>query len=295
MTGQVREKASRRVGGITRSTGRAEGGSSPQLLERTFAVLALFAGDKTEWTTTEIGAECGLPVPTAHRIVVALATHGFLVRDPDSKRFRLGPAAIALGRAALSANDLPTVASSLLPRLTAVTEETSLLTVPIADNDGVVCLLRFESPHPLRLSVEPGHRLPLHAGANQKAILAFMPEDDRERVAHGKLEQFCRNTLDTPKAVLDEIAVIRKRGWAYSLEETNPGVWGIAIALLDGSGHAVAAIGVAGPQVRLTRDSVKTSLQATQDVALDMASSLGLTSSCTSPIVPSRLALRPSR
>jgi DNA-binding IclR family transcriptional regulator len=274
---------------------KVDGGSSPQLLERTFAVLALFAGDQTEWTTTEIGAECRLPVPTAHRIVVALATHGFLVRDPDSKRFRLGPAAIALGRAALSGNDLPAVAAQLLPRLTAETEETSLLTVPIAGHDGAVCLLRFESPHPLRLSVEPGRRLPLHAGASQKAILAYLPEADRERVAKGELEQFCRNTLDTPQAVLDEIAVIRKRGWAYSLEETNPGVWGVAIALVDAAGHAVAAVGVAGPQVRLTRDTVKTSLEATQAVAVEMAASLGLTSSCTSPSVPSRLALRPAR
>jgi IclR family acetate operon transcriptional repressor len=234
--------------------------TSPQLLERTFSVLGLFAGDKTQWTTTEIGQRCGLPVPTAHRIVVALSAHGFLVRDQSSKRFRLGPAAIALGRAALSANDLPTAAAALLPRLTAETEETSLLTVPTAGNESSVCLLRFESPHPLRLSVEPGRHLPLHAGASQKAILAFLPEADRERVAHGPLERFCSATLDTPQAVLEEVKTIRSRGWAYSLEETNPGVWGVAIALLDSTGIAVAAVGVAGPQVRLTREVVKTSL-----------------------------------
>jgi DNA-binding IclR family transcriptional regulator len=296
MTSRTRDKTAPQRGGASAArTKTNDGGASPQLLERTFAVLALFAGDKTEWTTTEIGAECGLPVPTAHRIVVALATHGFLVRDPSSKRFRLGPSAISLGRAALSANDLPTVAAQLLPRLTVETQETSLLTVPIADHEGAVCLLRFESPHPLRLSVEPGRRLPLHAGASQKAILAYLPEADRERVAHGKLEQFCRNTLGTPQTVMDEIAVIRKRGWAYSLEETNAGVWGVAIALLDGAGYAVAAVGVAGPQVRLTRTTVKNSLEATQDVAVEMATSLGLTSSCTSLAVPARLALRPSR
>jgi DNA-binding IclR family transcriptional regulator len=295
MSGHTRGATSSRRGTAAARSRPGDGRGSPQLLERTFAVLGLFAADKTEWTTTEIGAACGLPVPTAHRIVVALAAHGFLVRDADSKRFRLGPAAIALGRAALSANDLPTVAASLLPRLTAETKETSVLTVPIDDRDGAVCLLRFESPHPLRLSVEPGRRLPLHAGASQKAILAYLPEADRERVAHGTLEHFCRSTLSTSAEVLDEIAVIRKRGWAYSLEETNPGVWGIAIALLDGAGHAVAAVGVAGPQVRLTRDTVRSSLEATQRIALEMASLLGLTSSCRSLTVPSRLSMRSSR
>lgn len=270
-----------------------DGSGSPQLLERTFAVLGLFAGDRSQWTTTEISQQCGLPVPTVHRIVVALSAHGFLVRDLASKRFRLGPAAIALGRAALSANDLPTVASTLLPRLTDATEETSLLTVPTMGNDGSVCLVRVESPHPLRLSVEPGRHLPLHAGANQKAILAFTPQEDQDRVVEGPLEQFCRMTLVQPAALRAELETIRTRGWAYSLEETNPGVWGVAIALLDNNSHAVAAIGIAGPQIRLSRDAVRTSLKATQAIAEEFAASLGLTSSCQGDIVvPKRLAVR---
>lgn len=266
---------------------------SPQLLERTFTVLRLFASDQSEWTTTEISQECGLPVPTVHRIVVSLSAHEFLVRDPASKRFRLGPAAIALGRAALSANDLPTVASALLPRLSAQTEETSLLTVPTVGNDGSVCLVRFESPHPLRLSVEPGRHLPLHAGASQKAILAYLPEEDRQRVIEGPLEKFCRRTLDSAEALEEEIATIRSRGWAYSLEETNPGVWGVAIALLNSADYAVAAVGVAGPQVRLSREAVRRSLEATQAVAEELAGSLGMTSSSHGKlIVPAGLVPR---
>jgi IclR family acetate operon transcriptional repressor len=269
--------------------------SSPQLLERTFSVLGLFASGRSEWTTTEISQQCGLPVPTVHRIVVSLTSHGFLVRDPSNKRFRLGPAAIALGRAALSAADLPTIASRLLPRLTAATEETSLLTVPTVAHDGSVCLVRVESPHPLRLSVEPGHRLPLHAGASQKAILAYLPEEDRQRVLSGPLEKFCRLTLDSPEALEKEIEAIRSRGWAFSLEETNPGVWGVAIALLNHAGHAVAAVGVAGPDVRLSQEIIRMSVEETQSVAEELATSLGLRSSSQGEVVvPARLARRPS-
>lgn len=250
--------------------------ASPQLLERTFAVLALFDGERAEWTTTEISQACGLPLPTVHRIVVALDAHGYLVRDLASKRFRLGPAAIRLGRAALSANSLPTVASSLLPQLTAETMETSLLTVPTVGRDGTLCVVRVESPHPLRLSVEPGRRLPLHAGANQKVILAFLPKDDQERVLAGPLEKLSGRTISTPNALRAELETIRGCGWAYSLEETDPGVWGAAVALLDPAGHAVAAVGVAGPRVRLSRSVVRRSLEATRHVAVEMASSLGL-------------------
>lgn len=263
----------------------SQSSASPQLLERTFAMLSFFAADHPEWTTTELSGVSGLPVPTTHRIVVALQRHGFLVRDPATKRFRLGPAAIALGRAALSSADLPTVAGKLLPRLTKTTEETSLLTVLSDVEDTSVCLLRVESPHPLRLSVEPGRALPLHAGASQKSLLAYLPEAGRERIASGPLERFCANTLDTREALLGEIERIRSRGWSYSFEETNVGVWGVAVALLDASGHSVAAVGIAGPQVRATRASVQQGVRATAEVAAEMATALGLTSSVDGQIV----------
>jgi DNA-binding IclR family transcriptional regulator len=242
-------------------------------------MLALFAADHPEWTTTELSSVSGLPVPTTHRIVVALQRHGFLVRDPATKRFRLGPAAIALGRAALSSADLPTIAGRLLPRLTRTTEETSLLTVLSDVEDTSVCLLRVESPHPLRLSVEPGRALPLHAGASQKALLAYLPEAARERIAAGELEKFCANTLDTKEALLAEIELIRSRGWSCSFEETNVGVWGVAVTLLDAAGHSVASVGIAGPQVRATRATVEQGVRATAEVAAEMAAALGLASS----------------
>ena len=259
-------------------------GASPQLLERTFAVLSLFAADHPEWTTTELSSVSGLPVPTAHRIVVALQRHNFLVRDTSTKRFRLGPAAIALGRAALSSADLSTVAGKLIPKLTAETEETSLLTVLADNNQSAVCLLRFESPHPLRLSVQPGRHLPLHAGASQKVLLAYLPESERERVATGPLDKLCDLTIDNGEDLRAEIERIRSRGWAYSFEETNAGVWGVAVALLDASDHSVGAVGTAGPQVRATLKSVEHCVRATAATAAEMATALGLHSSVQNEI-----------
>lgn len=255
-------------------------GRPPQLLERTFGVLTLFDSDHPEWTTTEISAVSGLPVPTAHRIVLALNHHGFLARDPITKKFRLGSAAVALGRAALASIDLPTVAGSVLQALTRSTEETSLLTVLSSDRRASVCLLRVESPHPLRLSVEPGRQLPLHAGASQKILYAYLPADQREAIAYAGLPKFCSDTLDTPESLLDEAERIRECGWALSYEETNAGVWGVAMGLLDDAGQPVAGVGVAGPHVRSNRRKVESSLQATQDAITEMAATLGLRPTC---------------
>jgi DNA-binding IclR family transcriptional regulator len=276
-----------------RTTGRAttpapvaepSGNGSPQLLERTFAVLTLFASEQREWTTTEIGTRCKLPVPTAHRIVLALQRHGLLIRDPVTKRFRLGPMAIALGRAALSSNDLPSIAADVLPQLTAETEETSLLTVLSDARDASVCLMRVESPHPLRLAVTPGRSLPLHAGASQKILLAYLPEDQRKLIAKRPLTRFCEGTISRASDLHAALARIRDTGWSYSFQETNVGVWGVAVALLDGPENPVGAIGVAGPEVRLTKSSLARALAASKLAADQIAATLGLQVSL--PVMP---------
>jgi IclR family acetate operon transcriptional repressor len=255
--------------------------SSPQLLERTFAVLALFTPDRREWTTTQIGRECGLPVPTTYRILAALERHGFVVRDEITKRFRLGPAALALGRNAEASTDLRTVSMPVLQRLSAETGETTLLVVPSDDRLSTICLERVESPQSLRLSVQPGRLLPFHAGAQQKAILAYMPEDEQERVVNGPLEKFCKATIDDPERLREELASIRAKGWARSFEETNLGVWGVAMALLDEAGTSVASVGIAGPRARLERSSLTNWIKLLHVGVEEIADQMRLRCSCT--------------
>lgn len=259
---------------------RKSDGSSPQLLERTFAVLALFTPKHPEWTTTEIGRACDLPVPTVHRILAALQQHDFVVRDEITKRFRLGPAALDLGRSAQAATDLRSVSLPVLQRLSVQTGETALLTVPSDDRRHAVCLERVESTQPLRLSVQPGRQLPLHAGASQKAILAFLPDADLEPVLAGPMEKLCKATIVDPDRLRDELRSIREKGWATSFEETNLGVWGIAVTLLDERNHPVAAIGIAGPQARLQRRLIDTGLRALRTSTEEIATKVALRSSC---------------
>jgi DNA-binding IclR family transcriptional regulator len=255
--------------------------SSPQLLERTFAVLALFTSERREWTTTQIGRECQLPVPTTYRILAALERHGFVVRDEITKRFRLGPAALALGRNAEASTDLRTVSMPVLQRLSAETGETTLLVVPSDDRLSTVCLERVESPQSLRLSVQPGRLLPFHAGAQQKAILAYLPADEQARILAGPLEKFCKATIDDPEQLRQELASIRSKGWARSFEETNLGVWGVAMALLDDQGYSVASIGIAGPRARLERSSLPNWIKLLHVGVEEIADQMRLRCSCS--------------
>lgn len=274
--------------GITKAGQRRTNPGTPQLLERTFAVLALFTSERREWTTTQIGRECQLPVPTTYRILAALERHGFVVRDRVTKRFRLGPAALALGRVAEASTDLRTVSIPVLQQLSAQTGETTLLVVPTEDRLSTVCLERVESPQSLRLSVQPGRLLPFHAGAQQKAILAYMPAEEQARILAGPLEKFCKATIDDPEQLRQELASIRSKGWARSFEETNLGVWGVAMALLDDQGHSVASIGIAGPRARLDRSSLSNWIKLLHVGVEELADQMRLRCSCTASTPPAQ-------
>lgn len=248
--------------------------STLQVLERTLAILALFTRARPEWTTTEASRESGLPIPTVHRIMATLSQHGFLVRDPFTKRFRLGWAAVDLGERARAAVDLRRLAMPALGRLASATGETALLSAMNDRRDCAVCLERVESSMALRLSIEPGREVPLHAGASQKVILAFLPDDEREAVLARPLEKLCRATITDAAFLRDHLAGIRSRGWAISFEENNLGVWGVALPILDPQGRSVASIGLAGPTARFHRHELANSVRELRLAALEVSSAL---------------------
>jgi len=244
--------------------------SSLQVLERTFAILTLFDQQSPEWTTTEVARASGLPIPTAHRILATLRGHGYLVRDDQNKRFRLGWAAVDLGERARSAVDLARIAAPVLARLAEHTNETALLTGLNERRDRAVCLERVESSLELRLSIEPGRELPLHAGASQKVLLAFMPPAERDVILARPLEKLCRATITDPEFLRGHLDSIRSRGWGISFEENNVGVWGVALPIPDEHG-SLTSIGLAGPTARFCRRELADSVRQLRLAAYEIA------------------------
>lgn len=232
---------------------------------------------------TEAAEALDLPVPTVHRLLAALQRHGFVAREDVSKRYRLGVAAFELGRRAKTSTDLQAASLKVLESMAAASGETVLLTAIGPDRRTSVCLERVESRNPLRLSVVPGLRVPLHAGASQKALLAYMSDDDLHAFVEGGLPTLCDATITDPVALKKELEEIRRRGWATSYQETNLGLWGIAITLLDSDSRAVAAVGLAGPRARLPKSRIPEVLHVLDEGARAIAATRALTTSTQSP------------
>jgi DNA-binding IclR family transcriptional regulator len=245
------------------------------VLERAFAILEAFTEFRPEWSTTDLARFLELPIPTVHRLLGALDRLGYVTRDAQTRRFRLGGAAMQLGERARAVSDLRAVALLPLRRLSEAADETAVLTVLSPERDRSVCLERVEASQPLRLSVQPGSQLPLHAGASQKALLAFMPEREVDRLLDQPLERLCAATITEPRQLRRDLKVIRERGWASSYEETNLGVWGIAVPVIS-EDDVVCAVGIAGPSARLSDEGFRRDVPTVQHAALAVARSLGL-------------------
>lgn len=224
------------------------------MLERSLAILALFTETRVERRVPELAEALDLPVPTTYRIVGSLVAHGLLRPTPGG--YRLGSAALDLGRRAAAGLDLPSAAGRELRALAEATGETCVLSV-LDDVDGV-CVDRVDSVQPLRLSVEVGQRMPLHAGAASKALLAFAPLSVREAVLSGPLPALGPATLTSAAALASEIDEIRTLGYAVSREETDDGAWGLAAPILGAGGVLLGSIGMAGPLVRCTPEAMET-------------------------------------
>src|SRR5271166_2458717 len=184
----------------------------------------------------ELCERTGLPRATTYRLAAALEVHRLLARD-DEGRWRLGPAVTEL---AAQVNDpLLAAGAAVLPALRETTGES----VQLYRREGTarVCVAALEPAAGLRDTVPVGARLPMTAGSGAKVLLAYGDGATQKAVLPGA--KFTDRTL----------AEVRRRGWAQSVAEREPGVASVSAPVRDSRGVVVAAISVSGPIDRMGR------------------------------------------
>jgi len=184
----------------------------------------------------ELCERTGLPRATAHRLAAGLEVHRLLARD-SAGRWRLGP---ALNELAAQVNDpLLAAGAAVLPRLREITGES----VQLYRREGTarICVAALEPPAGLRDTVPVGTRLPMTAGSGAKILLAYSDAATQQAV------------LPTAKFTERTLSEVRRRGWAQSAAEREPGVASVSAPVRDRSGTVIAAVSVSGPIDRMGR------------------------------------------
>lgn len=231
--------------------GRDGGGQVPgaQTISRAFAVLRLFRDHQGDLGVGVVAKELGLNLSTTHRIVRALVAEGYLAQNKDSERYYLGTAALLLGQAA-HRNFALDVVYPVLRRLAESTGES--VNLGVLAGDRVVVVERVESAKPLRFTQPPGTRVPLHASAMGKALLAFNEDIREQHLTSGRrLDRLTPKTHTVVKHLRSELEEIRARGWSTDDEEGHVGVRCVGAPVRDGAALARAAIAVQAPSVHV--------------------------------------------
>jgi DNA-binding IclR family transcriptional regulator len=251
-------------------------------VDRLVRVLDSFSVDRPAWSLAELSAHLDLPKSTLHRFLVSLETHDILRRDPGNKLWRPGYRLLDWGELAGRTIGLSQLARPLMREIAAATGELVVLTV--YSGQEVVCIEKIDARHAVRLALEVGTRRPLHAGASSKVLAAYLPETEGQALLQGgHLPRLCTNTITDPEALAAELATIRAQGFAQSIEETDPGAWGVATPIFDRGGAMVGAIGVAGPIQRYSEELAQHYVTLCREACQKVSEQLGAPAAGTPP------------
>ena len=225
-----------------------------QAVARAIAILHCFRQDPRPLGISEIARAVGLNISTAHRLMRALVTAGFMEQEPTTERYRLGIEIAVLGQRALEQAGYH-LAKPVLSRLTEATGES--VSLGVRRNHEVVVVERASSPQPLRFDHPSGAELQMHASGMGKVMLAFGEISPASAVAQlTELPRFTEHTVVDRDELVRLLLEARSRGYATNLEERYIGVNGVAAPVLAPSGTARAAVGVQGPASRMSAERI---------------------------------------
>ncbi|WP_433825657.1 IclR family transcriptional regulator [Actinoplanes sp. CA-015351] len=244
-------------------------------VERAMDVLLYFGRtDQPDLGVTEIATALGLTKAAVHRILTALRSRELITVDPATRRYALGHAAVALGRAYLARTDVRAMAAPELKHLSERTQETA--TLSLRRGDTRLYVDQVVPDQELRLEVSLGIPFPLNAGASSKAFLAFLPDFEVEAyLTRHPLEAVTDKTITEPAKLRKDLASVRKRGYSTSLGERQAGAASIAAPIFDHDARVVAVISLAGPALRFKPDADTSAVSDLKEAAARISAQLG--------------------
>jgi DNA-binding IclR family transcriptional regulator len=213
-------------------------------LQRAVELLARLGTDPAPGTVAELAGAAGMPTSTAYRLLAELEAHGLVERGAD-RSVALGTRLVALGRSAEAGlhERLVAPATTLMEDLSHRVGETVILCAPCGLEAIMLHAVETER-HSVRLSYPSFRRAPMHRGASGKVMAAYLEPEERDRLvaATGRPE------------LVDELAAIRARGFAFTAGELDPGAAAVAAPILDRRGRILAGLSIAGPEQRIRQD-----------------------------------------
>jgi DNA-binding IclR family transcriptional regulator len=272
----VRSEFAGKLGLEPRKNRRADGARRPVTSSavKVLSALEFICERDTATGLGELAQALGVSTPTAYRIMQTLVATGF-ARPAGVREAQYEPSlrVVELASRVLGNNDLRRALLPVLHELATRLGESVTLAVP--DGQEIVFVERVNTDTKIRFYCDVGRRLPLHAGAAARAVLAWLPEPEFERYAARELPALTSATRTGLAALRADREQVREAGFAVSVDEVDLGISAVAVPLLAVSGTVVGSVAVANLTARWTGADRRRRGEILSDVLRREASAYG--------------------
>lgn len=244
-------------------------------LEKVVRILECFTREDPELGVREVARRLNMPSSVAGRMMMNMKSLGMLTQNPTTKGYSLGSRVLAWAGVYLATSDIRNLAYPYLVDLHTQTKET--ISLYILEGDERVCIERLESTQNVRfVAPRVGRHLPLHAGSAGKVMLAYLPEEQREKIlTSGPLASLTEKTIIDPEILRAELPKIKRQGYAISYGEWILDASGVAAPIFDRYGAIIGAVTISGPSQRFTQVAIQDYLGCLLPAATSISRSLG--------------------
>lgn len=219
-----------------------------QSVVKALQLLELFAKEEQkELTLQDISRKANIPKPTAYRLLTTLERNGFLYKTKNAindSKYGLGLRLLELGQIVSDRLELRQIARPLMEILAKNINE--VVHLVIVNQNKAIYIEKVDSTRALRLNTRIGKNSPLYIGSGPKMLLAHLPEDQQKEVLKGDLDTRSGEQHMDKVALMKELEIIRKKGYAYSIGEQDRDTTGISYPIFNYKGEVIASLAVSG-------------------------------------------------
>lgn len=236
-------------------------------VERALDILVCFTTE-TDLSLTEIASRIGLHKSTVHRLLTTLEERGFLIRNQETDKYRVGLRIWELAAKSSRDDDPALILLPEMEKLRDLIGET--VSLYLRDGKERIRIQAVQSNQAIRRVAPIGMRAPLTVGASSKVLFIFAQEEVQQQL----LQTLDWSGEEEKQSYLDQLEAIRRLGYATSSEEREPGAAAVSVPIFDRSHHLAAALAVSGPVHRLTKQKMQQFAPAISEAAVRMGNML---------------------
>jgi len=241
--------------------------ASPAIaVERALNILEAAAQRRDGLTNAEISRKLGIPKSSASYILRTLEKRGYLRREAETGRYRLGLKILSLGGDAQANLDIADVA---LPFMRILGEKIRMTVhLAVLDQGEAVYIEKVEAPGFFKVNTWVGRRMFLHSTSVGKCLLAWLPKHDVENLVKQQgLKKRTPKTITSIMRLIAELEHVKQSGYAVDDEENSLGARCLGAPIFDTMGNVTAALGASGTLTQTDEDSVPRIIEALKETA----------------------------